>query len=285
MTKTKFLLQRAAGYLTGFALFYEPFMFFGRLTSSFLVETGFTSIHVPCARIPLSNIVTGQWLESGPTSLFFCLLLAVTSLWFGPLFCGRLCPAGAFSELLSKALPPKYQLDLARQLPLTPLRCSFFVGFLFSVWLGLGVPCAYCNYYALELFVGYLHTGVLFSTSLSLLATFLLANVLLGLFTKGGRGYCNLLCPVGAFNSLCHVIGQYLPGPFKMQVNKAKCVGCGKCAKACPMQAIKLDGRKAAIDIKHCIVCGQCKETCPLKAISYRSNIYKEDAGHEAQSK
>lgn len=88
MTKTKFLLQRAAGYLAGFALFYEPFMFFGRLTSSFLVETSFTSIHVPCARIPLANIVTGELQGSGPTSLFFCLLLAVISLWFGPLFCG-----------------------------------------------------------------------------------------------------------------------------------------------------------------------------------------------------
>ena len=281
MTKIKFLLQRAAGYVIGFALFYEPFMFFGRLTSGFLVETGFTSIHVPCARIPLANIITGQWLESGPTSLFFCLLLTITSLWFGPLFCGRLCPAGGFSELLSKALPPKYQLDLARLLPLTPLRYGFFAGFLFSVWLGLGVPCAYCNYYALELFAGSLHTGALFGGSLSLLATFLLANVLLGLFTKGGRGYCNLLCPVGAFNSLCHTLGQKLPGAFKMQVRKASCIGCGCCAKSCPMQAVGLRERKAAIDIKRCIVCGQCQNSCPVKAIRYGSNLQQEEPRHE----
>ena len=78
------------GYLLGFLLFYEPFMIFQRITSSFLVETGFTSIHVPCARIPLANILTGQWQYSGPTSLLFCLLLIVVSLWFGPLFCGWL---------------------------------------------------------------------------------------------------------------------------------------------------------------------------------------------------
>lgn len=281
MTKRKFLLQRAAGYLAGFALFYEPFMLFSRLSSSFLIETGFTSIHVPCARIPLTNIVTGQWLQSGPTSLFFCLLLTVVSLWFGPLFCGRLCPAGAFSELLSKTLPPKYQLDLARLLPIMPLRCGFFVGFLFSVWLGLGVPCAYCNYYALELFVGYLHTGVLLSSSLSLLATFLLANVLLGLFTKGGRGYCNLLCPVGAFSSLCHVIGQRLPGAFKMQVRSKSCVGCGRCAKACPMQAIKIQNSKAVIDTQRCIVCGQCQNICQAKAVGYCHNLQQEEPSHE----
>ncbi len=282
MTKAKFLLRRAAGYLLGFILFYEPFMFFSRLTRDFLIETGFTSIHVPCARIPLANIITGQWQYSGPTSLFFCLLLAVTSLWFGPLFCGRLCPAGGFSEFLSKLVPARCQLDLKASLPLLPLRCGFFIGFLFSVWAGLGVPCTYCNYYALELFVGFLHTGAIAGFSLSLLATFLLANVLLGLFTKGGRGYCNLLCPVGAFNSLCHAVGQTLPGPFKMQVRAAKCVGCGKCAASCPMQAVEVKNRKAAIDIRHCIVCGQCQQVCPMQAIAYRSNICREDANHEA---
>ncbi|MGM9572729.1 MAG: 4Fe-4S binding protein, partial [bacterium] len=76
-------------------------MFFRKITGSYLEETGFTAIHVPCARIPLANILTGQWQYSGLTSLFFCLLLAVSFLWFGPVFCGRLCPAGGFSEFLS----------------------------------------------------------------------------------------------------------------------------------------------------------------------------------------
>lgn len=154
-------------YLLGFLLFYEPFMFFQRTTGSFLVETGFTSIHVPCARIPLANILTGQWQYSGPTSLFFCLLLIVVSLWFGPLFCGWLCPAGAFSEYLSRLLPDKYKINWAQLVPLVPMRYGFFLGFLGSIILGLGIPCSYCNYYALEIFVGYLHTGQLFNTSLS----------------------------------------------------------------------------------------------------------------------
>ena len=141
-------------YLLGFLLFYEPFMFFQRITGSFLVETGFTSIHVPCARIPLANILTGQWQYSGPTSLCFCLLLIVVSLWFGPLFCGWLRPAGAFSEYLSRLLPDKYKINWAQLVPLVPLRYGFFLGFLGSIILGLGIPCSYCNYYALEIFVG-----------------------------------------------------------------------------------------------------------------------------------
>lgn len=271
------------GYLLGFLLFYEPFMLFQRITSSFLVETGFTSIHVPCARIPLANILTGQWQYSGPTSLCFCLLLIVVSLWFGPLFCGWLCPAGAFDEYLSRLLPDKYKINWAQLVPLVPLRHGFFLGFLGSIILGLGIPCSYCNYYALEIFVGYLHTGQLLSGSLSLLMTFVVSNVFLGLFTKGGRGYCNLLCPVGTMCSLMHVLGQLVPGAFGMQVDKKLCVGCGLCSKKCPMQAVSITQGKAQINRHHCIVCGQCRQACPRKAIAYNNGLHSEVTKHDVQ--
>lgn len=271
------------GYLLGFLLFYEPFMFFQRITGSFLVETGFTSIHVPCARIPLANILTGQWQYSGPTSLCFCLLLIVVSLWFGPLFCGWLCPAGAFGEYLSRLLPDKYKINWAQLVPLVPLRYGFFLGFLGSIILGLGIPCSYCNYYALEIFVGYLHTGQLLSSSLSLLMTFVVSNIFLGLFTKGGRGYCNLLCPVGTMCSLMHVLGQLVPGSFAMQVDNNKCVGCGLCSKKCPMQAVSINQGKAQINRHHCIVCGQCRQVCPRKAIAYTNGLNREVAKHDVQ--
>ena len=275
--------SHVVGYLLGFLLFYEPFMLFQRITSSFLVETGFTSIHVPCARIPLANILTGQWQYSGPTSLCFCLLLIVVSLWFGPLFCGWLCPAGAFSEYLSRLLPDKYKINWAQLVPLVPLRYGFFLGFLGSLILGLGIPCSYCNYYALEIFVGYLHTGQLLNSSISLLMTFVVSNVFLGLFTKGGRGYCNLLCPVGTMCSLMHVLGQLVPGAFGMQVDKKLCVGCGLCSKKCPMQAVAITQGKAQINRHHCIVCCQCRQACPRKAIAYTNGLHREVAKHDVQ--
>lgn len=278
MQNLAYNLRRAVGYLLGFALFYEPFMLFNQLASIFIVDESFSSIHVPCARIPLANLITGEWLYASPISLLFCLLLAVSSLWFGPLFCGRLCPAGAFSEFLGSLLPDRYKIDWPKLVPVLPLRYGFFVGFLFSVWLGFGVPCTYCNYYSLEIFVNLFITGQLLNSLASLFATFFLANIFFGLFTKGGRGYCQLICPVGTYNSLFHLLGRFVPGSFQMQVHKNACVGCTKCVQSCPMRAISIEEHKAQIDSRLCITCGKCAHGCPKKAICYQSNLAKEES-------
>lgn len=282
MQNLAYNLRRIAGYLVGFILFYEPFMLFNQLASNFIVDTSFSSIHVPCARIPLANIVTGEWLTTSPISLLFCLLLAVTSLWFDPLFCGRLCPAGGFSEFLGSLLPDKYKIDWPKIVPILPLRYGFFLGFLFSVWLGFGVPCTYCNYYSLEIFVNLFITGHFLNELTSLFATFFLANLFFGLFTKGGRGYCLFLCPVGTYNSLFHLLGRFVPGAFSMQVHKKACIGCTKCTQGCPMRAISMHEHKAHIDRRLCIICGKCAHSCPKKAICYQSNVVKEAEQHEA---
>ena len=255
-------------------------MMFNKISCTFITDTSFSSIHVPCARIPLANIVTGEWLAASPISLLFCFLLAFTSLWFGPLFCGKLCPAGGFSEILGSLLPDKYKIDWAKLVPILPLRYGFFIGFLFSVWLGFGVPCTYCNYYSLEIFVNLFITGHLLNNLASLIATLFLANLFFGLFTKGGRGYCLFLCPVGTYNSLSHIMGRYLPGAFAMQINKVSCVGCTKCTQKCPMGAIKMQDNKAQINRKLCIICGKCAHSCPKQAICYQSNLQQEDKYH-----
>ncbi|MTI69566.1 MAG: DUF362 domain-containing protein [Firmicutes bacterium] len=53
----------------------------------------------------------------------------------------------------------------------------------------------------------------------------------------------------------------------KPDIIKEKCIGCGICAKNCPVDAISLENKKAKINKDKCIGCGECVTVCPKRAI------------------
>ncbi len=62
-------------------------------------------------------------------------------------------------------------------------------------------------------------------------------------------------------------------------IDRAKCKGCGKCAKACPVEAMTIEetteekkqARVAACDGQSCLGCGVCSTVCPTGAATMRS--------------
>ncbi len=53
-------------------------------------------------------------------------------------------------------------------------------------------------------------------------------------------------------------------------VDTHKCIGCGICAKNCPVSTIQIKDGKAHIESKACIKCYCCQEFCPIKAIKVK---------------
>lgn len=55
---------------------------------------------------------------------------------------------------------------------------------------------------------------------------------------------------------------NYLPS-----VSEDQCIGCGKCAKKCPVLAIEMKEKKPVIHAEICLGCGICARNCPTKSI------------------
>ncbi len=62
------------------------------------------------------------------------------------------------------------------------------------------------------------------------------------------------------------------PGAETKKHCSVGCIGCQRCFKICPSQAITMDGPLAVIDPFKCISCNKCKEVCPTNSISGKND-------------
>ncbi|MBR3476197.1 MAG: DUF362 domain-containing protein [Candidatus Methanomethylophilaceae archaeon] len=53
----------------------------------------------------------------------------------------------------------------------------------------------------------------------------------------------------------------------KVHLDDDKCIGCGKCVKACAQEAISVVDRKASVDESKCVGCGRCIGMCTSDAL------------------
>jgi len=67
---------------------------------------------------------------------------------------------------------------------------------------------------------------------------------------------------------------RYLKDVVTLELDRAACIGCGRCVKVCPHQVFSVVEKKAVMrDRDACMECGACALNCPVKAIKVDSGV------------
>ncbi len=267
--------ERYLGLIAGFFLFIAPFAVFTRLAYSITGSTDEATIHSVCFKLPMELLITGSVPASiGPIALITIGAILVVALLFGPLFCGRLCPVGAMSEMLSRIvpIPERYRMRIQNTKVTASLRYGFLAGFILVGWAMAG-PVAQCSYgvdmgrFCSPALMEYMSLG-LFSTApenfwnAGAVLTLIVWLLLGGIMMVGGRGWCLFFCPLGAISGISHAIGAKL-GFYRLEYEASNCRNCRKCDVNCPMWAIGMDGK---IETTLCNGCRECINNCSFNA-------------------
>jgi uncharacterized protein (DUF362 family)/Pyruvate/2-oxoacid:ferredoxin oxidoreductase delta subunit len=73
---------------------------------------------------------------------------------------------------------------------------------------------------------------------------------------------------------ITRIFGRYYS--VRPEIDNSRCIRCGACVNACPVNAVVCEGGKLSIDKERCILCYCCREMCPEDAVgSDRSLLAK----------
>jgi len=218
-------------------------------------------------------------------------LIAVTLL-LGRAYCSVICPLGIFQDVVSRiaGIGNKNRFSYRpSKKPLVILRYGLLVAAI-AVCIIIGIGAAVIDPYGLygkmvspilgplykwgnNILAGFAersgsyafyHTDIWLTGAVALVVAILTFAVIGAFAFKSGRGYCNTLCPVGAFLSLfavCFEDSQLSP-----RIDTGKCNSCGLCAKNCKAGCI--DPVKKSVDKLRCVACFNCLALCPTRAMS-----------------
>jgi len=228
--------------------------------------------------------------------------LIVLTLVFGRIYCSVICPLGVFQDLLARFHRKKNKYSYSKEVRW--LRYPVLVVFVIAGVVGIGslfqLLAPYSSYgriatmifqplwkgcnnllaMAAEHYESYAFYSV--DTWMRSLPVLIIAAVtLVVLFIlawRGGRTYCNTICPVGTILSFFARFSW-----LKVRFDADKCKNCSLCSKNC--KAACIDYKTHTVDYNRCVVCGNCIDKCKFGALKYSGSLERGVKSESTQDK
>lgn len=230
-------------FLKKYSLF--PFRYFFPFSFFILAFLKFPQF---CPFLTLQELAGGKFINI--FSLLFFVLILITTLIFGRIFCGWICPISFFQEIIFK-VRQKIKKFPQIFLPQKISNLKFLFLILILIFPFLSKSSVLCKRDPFGFLFGF------FKTPLSFFLLFLLIFLSLFIYLP----FCRIFCPIGAILALLSKISI-----FKLEIKKENCKNCGVCEKSCPLQIIS----QKEIDNSECIRCGKCFQKCQFSSIKFK---------------
>jgi ferredoxin len=213
-------------------------------------------------------------------------VLVILTLLLGRIYCSVICPLGIMQDIIARLNRKKNRYSYSGEKRV--LRYAVLVVFVVLLVVGLGAFAALLAPYSsygriaenllrpvylfgnniLASIAEHFNSYAFYHADLWIksLPTFIIAAVsfvVIGyLAWRGGRTYCNTICPVGTVLSFFARFSL-----FKIYFDEDKCRKCSKCSKNCKASCI--DYKNMTVDYSRCVTCGNCLEQCSFDALHF----------------
>ncbi len=220
---------------------------------------------LPVTLVLISPLVilmgAAQGIATGSMLLFianFFLSLVVARLW-----CGWLCPMGAWQEICSPVFKHAVQ-DGWRNYVKYGVTVLWLAVLAYLIFSAGGIR-------AVDPFFG-MENGLSITSVVTLMVVVIIfAIIFIVAWLMGRRGFCHVFCPVAGLMVAGRKIRNLTGWPaLQLDADASRCIDCKKCSKDCPM-GLDVNGmvRKGEMENPDCILCASCADACPQGAITY----------------
>jgi NosR/NirI family nitrous oxide reductase transcriptional regulator len=194
------------------------------------------------------------FLEDLPLLLFVVFTVVTTLLW-GRVFCGYLCPFGALQDFMEHVVPKKLRAKLPHPVHESGLYAKYGIMGVILLWAFVGPEES-------SIFQYFEPFGTVFFWSKSAVL-WVIAGAVLVASAIIPRFYCRYMCPLGASLAVASLLS-----PFRIK-RVQQCQVCTVCEHACPTGAIL----RETIDFKECVRCNVCEVKLIEKAGVCRHDV------------
>lgn len=189
-------------------------------------------------------------IQNGKMMLWFGIYAfsLILALIFGRIYCGYICPMNTLM------IPTDW---IAKKLKVQTNKSPKWIQSGKIAWVAIFISLAVM-----------LFAKRIMGRNIPILLIWLVISVVITLRYKPSV-FHNLICP---FGPLQRIFGKF--ARFSENVDKEGCIGCYKCEKVCPSEAILVneEDKKAEINTSLCHQCTNCVQVCPTDTICY-SNL------------